>query len=306
MQVAFALGIKLCRSEFALAGMLAGFIVSLEIEALLLPLFAPRGWFSQWVHDSSTHSVVAAAGMAPAVWAAWAPSRLVSRLTTALVAGIWTFMVWQFAMQIHGWRVVGIGYAGVLITYFAWPFAVLLLLRWRTGVAFECQCGDVAAPKRPTQFRIHHLLLGMAILGATLAAGRFAFPPEPPEFTPSLLLYACKLQTQGELALNCARVMPLALALVFRWRWLPLGAAVTVAAIAAGVLFDSWRANVPIALIIKQLPISCFRFAASNLTQILPPLLALRLLGCRIRISATKSSTIAGAQNSPIGSPSSI
>ena len=282
----FATEIKLCRNEFALAGMLAAFVISLEIEALLRPVLAPRGWLYQLVHDASMHGVVAASAMAPAVWAAWAPSRLGSRLATALLGGTWTFIVWQFAMQIHGWRVVGIGYAGVLLTYFAWPFAALSLLRWRMGIAFECCCGEGAASKRPVQFRIHHLLLGMAILGGTLAAGRFAFPPEPPEFTPSLLLHACKLETQGALALDCARMMPIALALVFRWRWLPLVAGITLAAIGTGVLFDSWRANVPIATIFKQLPIGPFRTDASNFTQILLPLLALRLLGCRLGSTA--------------------
>src|SRR5262245_40619102 len=102
--------------------MLAAFVISLEIEALLRPVFAPRGWLSQLVHDASMHGVVAASAMAPAVWAAWAPSRLGSRLPAALLAGTWTFIVWQFAMQIHGWRVAGIGYFGVLLSYFAWPF----------------------------------------------------------------------------------------------------------------------------------------------------------------------------------------
>jgi hypothetical protein len=270
-----------CRDELALLGMLGAFVLALEIEALLIPLAPQRSWFSQLLHDASVHSVVAASGMAPAVWAAWGPSRLVWRLATALLAATWTFLLWQFAMQIHGWKVVGVGYAAILLTYFAWPFTILSLLRWRLGIAFECACG--AAPLKPVQCQIRHLLLGVAAIGATLAAGRFAFPPEPPEFLPSLLIYACQPETQGELALNCARVMPLAMALVFRWRWLPMAALITAAAIGVGFLFDSWRASVPLASVVKSFHLGPLRFVASNLVQLLPPLLALRLLGCRVR-----------------------
>jgi len=274
--------------------MLVAFVVTLEIESILRALLRPGTWLSQFIDDASTH-VVYACTFPAAVLAAWGCGPLARRLGSSLLASIWLYMIWQLAMQIHTMRVVGVGYAGFLLSYFFWTMAVLIVLRYKRGIAFECS-GEGGAAAR-WQFSLRHVFGWTLALAVTLGIGRFAFPPQNWELQLSLLQAALRPSTQVDAILHCGIVLPLLLGLVFRWRWLPVAALVTITAIVIGIPYYAWMGNTTMRRVIQSLPLLATRFYFTSWPfQVLPLLIALRLTGCRLR-----AAPLAKSPNSPAG-----
>ncbi len=201
----------------------------------------------------------------------------------AVLCQLWMFIAWKVGMRASGMTVVGLGYLGVLLGSFGWATLELWIARRTLRVSIARSEDRDFLHQPPWQFHLGHLLLWTAIIAATLTAARYAFPPEPPEFLPSMLQYALRWDTQASLALQCLITVPLATAVVFRWRWLPASLTVAMVAIAVSVLFDHWRGNAPLtAARLKPTLISTVRMNVAYFSQAVPLLLVLRGLGYRL------------------------
>jgi len=278
-----------CSNWRAIGGMLVAFVVVLEVESILLPLVRPGTWLSQFLHDAIGHGAVFACVLPTAVLAAWGCGAFVRRLALSILASAWLYMIWQIAMQIHGHRVVGLGQTGLLFSYFAWTLAGLLALRWKLGVAFERGCDDVPVTRTPWQFPLRDVFYWTLALGVTLGIGRYAFPPQNWELESSLVQHALRLDTQLDVLRDCALILPLPVALVFRWKWLPAALLISATALAVGVPFHAWKGNATMLRVLQSIPYLATRFYFTAWPiQVLPLLVAVRLVGCRVRSTSSK------------------
>src|SRR5262245_13792894 len=91
---------SLCRNVFALIGMIVGFIISHAVEAIRPRLLPSRGAFAAVLAADASTAIVASGCMAPAVWAAWGPGRVVSRLAVTFLATAWIFIIWPVGMRL--------------------------------------------------------------------------------------------------------------------------------------------------------------------------------------------------------------
>jgi hypothetical protein len=271
--------------------MLIALVVTLEVESILRPL-APRGtWFSRFIADASSQGTLYACTLPTAVLAAWGCGSFARRLALSLLTSAWLYLIWQIVMQFHGRRGNGIGELGLVLSYFvwmlasyfSWTLAGLLALRWKLGIAFECDCVEVAAGRLRWQFSLRDAFYWTLALGVTLGAGRVAFPPRNWELGWLDLRHALQMTTQCETILECAIILPLPLALVFRWKWLPAALLVSVSAVAISIPYYTWQGGETMLQEMQSLPHRATRFYFTAWpAQVLPLLIALRLAGCRI------------------------
>ncbi len=277
-----------CSKWRAIGGMLVAFVVTLEVESILLLHVQAGTWLAQFIDDASTHGPVYVCTLPPAVLAAWGCGAFSRRLALSVLASAWLYLIWQIAMQIHGRRVVGIGEVGLLLSFFTWALAGLLVLRWKLGIGFECDCA-VEVPKHTRwQFPLREVFFWTFACGVTLGVGRYAFPPQNWELEWSLVQHALRLDTQFNTVLHFALILPLPLALVFRWRWLPAAALVSIAALVIGIPYYAWMGNATMLRVIQSIPYLAARFYFTSWPiQVLPLLIALRLAGCRLRPAGT-------------------
>jgi hypothetical protein len=275
---------RTCSNAAALSAILVAFVVTLEIESILRPLVRPGTWLSQFIDDALTH-VVYPCTIPTAVFAAWGCGQFAKRLALSLLGTAWLYLVWQIAMQVHARGVVGLGYTGFLLSYFFWTMAALIVLRWKLGVAFDCsKCGGGAAELAWWQFSLGDVCFWTAASGMTLGVGRYAFPSKNWELELSLVQVTLYSSTQIDAILQCCIVLPLLLALVFRWRWIPLAGLLTIVAIAIGIPYYAWRENATMLRVIQSVPLLATRFYFTSWPfSVLPLLIALRLAGCRLR-----------------------
>jgi hypothetical protein len=269
--------------------MLVFFIVTLEVESILYSLVRSGTWLSQFIDDATTNSVVYACTLPTAVLAAWGCGKFAKRLALSLLASAWLYLIWEIAMQIHGRRVVGIGEVGLLLSYFFWTLVALIALRWKRGIAFECNRDDGAECLR-WQFPLRDIFYWTLALGVTLGVGRYAFPTQNLELEFSLVQYALRLDTQVDTVLHSALFLPLLLAIVFRWKWLPVAVLISIVALVIGIPYYAWRENATMLRVIQSIPILATRFYFTSWPiQVLPLLIAMRLAGCRLRAAGHRN-----------------
>jgi hypothetical protein len=271
----------------AIGAMLVAFVLTLEIESILRALLGPGTWLSQLIDDASVNGAKYACTFPTAVLAAWGCGTFARRLSLSLLAGTWLYMIWRIAMQIHEYHVVQ-GEVGFYLSYFSWTMAALMVWRWRRGIAFEC-CGDNGAVRARWQFPLRDVFYWTLALAVTLGVGRYAFPAQSLEFEFLTAQQALLVSTQFDMILHCALILPLPLALVFWWRWLPAAALVSIAALVIGVPYHAWMLNVTMLRVIESVPYLASRLYFTSLPiQVLPLLVALRLVGCRLRAAGNR------------------
>jgi hypothetical protein len=238
------------------------------------------------------------AGLALMLWAVCGSKPWI-RFPAAAIALVWVFALWYSGEACWTGRLRTGNPDWILAPlWLSWWTSVLLAVRWTTGMRIGIPSGETNS--EPHQFGIRHLFIWTAIVGLTLVVVQTVFPPPWDRWEEGVNDLTQNILGNGYYHTDplffCFGAAPLAVAAVFRWRWLP-GAALTtlIAASLAGISHGWWFSKPLLSSFAAVAPIWFVQFlSAAAHTAVL--LLVLRwqgyrlfLVGRDVGVSDTKS-----------------